>query len=106
MGPLFEERERGYEAKWVHDRETQFKIMARRNALLGQWAAELLQMPSSKASHYASSIVELGVIGKGSDPVFEKVRDDLRGAGVTCSDADIHKKMRQLFDQAVNDVKR
>lgn len=100
MDGIFEERERGYEAKWAHDQTTLFAIMANRNRWLGMWAAEMMKLSSVDAEKYAQEIIEAGLRGKGQDPVFEKLRSDLASRHVGCSDTVIHHKMRELFEKA------
>lgn len=100
MTGLFEERERGYEAKWAHDEESLFEIMTMRNARLGQWAAEAMQLPAAEAQHYAQAVVHAGLTGKDKDPVFEKIRGDFSARMVACPNSVIQRKMKDLFDQA------
>jgi len=104
MTGMFEERDRGYEAKWAHDQEKQFKILARRNELLGRWAARELGLPDAAAGEYAESLVKLGMTGKGKDPVFEKIRTDFAAKKVAHTDRDIHRMMEDLFHAASNEI--
>ncbi len=78
MTGVFEERERGYEAKWAHDEEAHFAIMAKRNAWLGEWACETMQLPKSEADRYVQAVIDAGLTGRGKDPVFEKISRRLR----------------------------
>jgi len=96
----FDEREKAYESKWAHDEEMHFKVLARRNKLLGQWVADKMSLSSASAEEYAKAVIQAGLIGKGKDPVFDKVRADLSGAKVVLSDHMIHRKMEELFTQA------
>jgi hypothetical protein len=86
---MFEDRERGYEAKWAHDAETLFRIRARRDTRLGEWAAARMNLHDSVIDDYVASLVEAGLAGKGPDPVLEKIRTDFQARGVACSDADL-----------------
>ena len=86
---MFEERERGYEAKWAHDAEALFRIRARRDTGLGEWAAARMNLHDSVIDDYVAAVVEAGLSGKGSDPVLEKIRTDFQARGVACSDADL-----------------
>lgn len=104
MATPFEERERGYEAKWAHDEEIVFEILAKRNTWLGQWAAETMQLPPSEAIHYVQAVIDAGLAGKGKDPVFEKIRDDFSAKMLGCPDSVIRRKMKDLFDQAKETV--
>jgi hypothetical protein len=104
MSGLFEEREKGYEAKWAHDQETHFKVLARRDRLLAQWAAELMKITGPGADAYAGEVMNAGMRGKERDPVFEKIRNDLKAGGIDCSDRTIHRKMEELFERASHEI--
>lgn len=100
MTGMFEDRERGQEAKWAHDEETHFQIMAKRDAWLGKWAAETMQLPPGDVDRYVKEVVSAGLTGKGKDPVFEKIREDFCLKMLGCPDAVIRQKMKDLFNQA------
>ncbi|HKD48213.1 MAG TPA: DUF1476 domain-containing protein [Rhizomicrobium sp.] len=104
MTGAFDERERGYEAKWAHDEETHFQIMARRNTWLAQWAAQTMRLAPEEAGGYVQALIEAGLKGKGQDPVFEKIRGDFAARKVSCSDSAIQQKMKELLDQASETV--
>lgn len=104
MTGVFEERERGYEAKWAHDEEAHFAIMAKRNAWLGEWACETMQLPKSEADRYVQAVIDAGLTGRGKDPVFEKIRGDFAARRVGCPDSLIQRKMKEMFEQAANSV--
>lgn len=104
MAGMFEERERGYEAKWAHVQELHFKVMARRNELLGRWAAGEMGLQGGKVDDYARAMVQAGLMGKGADPVFETVRNDFIKGKVDQSDAAIHRKMEELFHAANDEI--
>jgi len=97
---MFEDRERGYEAKWAHDEETLFRIMARRNMRLGEWAASQLKLPDARIDDYVEALGELGVAGKGPDPVLEKVRVDFLAARLDIADDAIAAKAKALREEA------
>lgn len=103
MTGLFEERDRGYEAKWAHDQETHFKILSRRNDLLGHWAAGALGLSGAAAQEYAQAVIKAGLTGKGSDPVFEKIRDDFTAVKIPYTDHAVHRMMEELFHAASNE---
>ncbi len=103
QGP-FAERERGYEAKWAHDEEIHFKVLARRNNLLGHWAAETLGLQDTTADEYAMAVVHAGLAGKSADPVFEKIQNDFHAGGINLSARAIHQKMEELFHVASLEV--
>ena len=104
MSNPFEERERGYEAKWAHDEQALFDIMAKRNTWLGQWAAETMQLSAPEVSGYVQAVVAAGLTGKGKDPVFEKICRDFEARNVGCPDAVIRRKMKDLFEAAAQKV--
>ena len=98
---MFEERERGYEAKWAHDAEALFRIMARRDSKLGEWAAARMNMHDSRIDDYVAAVVEAGVLGKGPDPALSKVEADFAAAGLTISGAELQAKAAELRAEAV-----
>ena len=97
---MFEERERGYEAKWAHDAEALFRIMARRDNRLAEWAAVRMDMHDSRIDDYVAAVVEAGVLGKGSDPALAKVEADFAAAGVTIFPAELQAKAAELRAEA------
>lgn len=97
----FDEREAAFEKKFAHDEELRFKSMARRNRMLGQWAAERLGKSGEDAEEYSRAVVRANLAGPGDAAVFEKVRGDLPAS---ISDADIHAKMGELLAVAVREV--
>ena len=100
-GP-FAERERGYEAKWAHDEEIHFKVLAKRNNLLGRWAAGELGLQD--ADDYAMAVVQAGLIGKSTDPVLEKIQHDFAARGLNVPARLIHQKMEEFFHAASDEV--
>ena len=105
----FDDRERAEEARYALDQETQFKINARRNKLLGLWAAELLGLKGADADVYAKSVVISDLEEAGDDDVVRKVRGDLEKAGLNRTDVQIREEMSRLLpvarDQVINDIK-
>ncbi|MEO8896885.1 MAG: ATPase inhibitor subunit zeta [Rhizomicrobium sp.] len=100
---MFEERERGYEAKWAHDAELLFRIMARRDNKLGEWAAARMTLHDSRIDDYVAAVVEAGVAGvpgKGPDPVLEKIRADFAAKGVVVADDELVAKALALREEA------
>ena len=100
----FDNREKGFEAKYKHDQETRFKVTARRNKLLGLWAAEKLGLSAEAAEAYAKEVVIADFDEPGEEDVFRKVRDDLDGKGV--SEKDIRHQMERLIAVADEQVAR
>ena len=100
----FDEREKGFEAKYKHDQEIQFKVNARRNRLLGQWAAGKMGMTGAAVDAYARTVVESDFERPGDDDVAEKVTKDLSGKGVNVSAADVRREMDRLLAVAKEQV--
>jgi hypothetical protein len=100
----FDKREEGFEKKFAHDEELQFKAMARRNKLLGLWAAGILGKTGAEADAYAKDVVMADFEEVGDEDVFRKVAKDLQGKGVT--DQQIRTQMTELLEQAIEQVKK
>jgi hypothetical protein len=101
----FDKREEGFEKKFAHDAELQFKANARRNKLLGLWAAEKLGMSGAEADAYAKAVIMADFDEPGDGDVFKKIRTDFDAKGVTLSDQQIRRTMDELLAKAVADVK-
>lgn len=101
----FDKREEAFEKKFAHDEELRFKATARRNKLLGLWAAEQLGKTGAEAEAYAKSVVLADFEEAGDDDVFRKVRADFDAAGVAQSDHQIRRTMDELMAQAIQEVK-
>ena len=99
------DREEGFERKFALDEELKFKAFARRNKLLGLWAAEKLGKSGADADAYAKDVVVSDFEEAGDDDVFRKVRKDFDAAGVAQSDHQIRRTMEELLAQAVEQVK-
>ncbi len=85
----FDNRENAFENKFAHDEEMLFKITARRNKLLGLWAAEKMGLTSEEAAAYAASVVQADFEESGEEDVVRKLIGDLTSAGVETDDATI-----------------
>lgn len=99
----FDDRERGFERKFALDAEQEFKATARRNRMLGEWAAGLMGLEN--AEDYARAVVKSDFEQPGDDDVLRKVFGDLKGAGVTITEGDVRNKMHELLAQAREQVK-
>ncbi|MGD9838825.1 MAG: DUF1476 domain-containing protein [Afipia sp.] len=99
----FDKREEGFEKKFALDEETKFKAEARRNKLLGLWAAEKLGKTGDDAAAYAKEVVAADFEEAGDTDVLRKVAGDLASKGI--SELDIRKKMDELVAVAVAQVK-
>ncbi len=100
----FDKRQEGFEKKFAHDEELQFKANARRNKLLGLWAAEKLGKAGDEADAYAKTVVMADFEEAGDDDVFRKIRKDLDAAGVEQSDHQIRRTMEELMQTAITQV--
>jgi len=101
----FDKREEGFEKQFAHDEELRFKATARRNKLLGLWAAEKLGLKGAEAEAYAKTVVDSEFEEGGVHDVFRKVRADLdakKVAGV--SDQALRKTMDELLKRAVEEI--
>src|ERR1700758_4063918 len=78
----FDERERGFENKFAHDQETEFKAVARRNRMLGLWAAGLMGLEGAHVEEYAKAVVKSDFEQPGEEDVLRKVAKDLAGSGL------------------------
>jgi len=94
---MFEDRERAFEAKWAHDEEMQFRIVVRRNELLGRWAGVEQGLADEALERYVAELVALALKTNSIDALYLKVRADL---GAAHSDAAILKKMDEFLDAA------
>ena len=97
----FDDRENAFENKFVHDQDLQFKVVARRNKLLGLWAADLLGKSGDDAAAYATEVVKSDFEEAGHDDVVRKVAGDL---GAKASEDEIRAKMDALLAEAKTQV--
>ena len=98
----FDKREEGFEKKFAHDEELKFKAMARRNKLLGLWAAAQLGKTGADADAYSKEVVVADFEEAGDDDVLRKVAGDLSAKGVT--ETEIRGKMQEFLAEAVKQI--
>jgi hypothetical protein len=98
----FDKREEGFEKKFAHDEELKFKATARRNKLLGLWAASLLGKTGDDAEAYAKSVVTADFDEPGDSDVLRKVAGDLASKGVT--ETEVATMMQELLAEAVRQI--
>jgi hypothetical protein len=101
----FDQRKDGFERKFVLDEEMRFKAMARRNRLLGLWAAEKLGKAGADADAYANAVVLSDFEEAGDEDVFRKVRKDFDEAGVAVSDSQIRATMQETLSAALEQLR-
>ena len=99
----FDEREKGFEKKFAHDEELQFKVSARRNKYIGEWASKILGYNPDQEKEYIQSVIKADFAEAGDNDVFRKVKEDLKDHNI--SDEDIRKKMDELNEKAKSDFK-
>ena len=96
----FNDRERAFEAKFAHDSDIEFRITARRNRLLGQWAAEKMGLTAEETDAYAKAVVQADFEEAGDEDVIRKLAGDLTAAQVEISDAEIRAVLNEKTAEA------
>ncbi len=97
----FDDRENAFENKFAHDSEMQFKAEARRNKMLGLWAAELMGKSGDDADAYAREVIKADFEEAGDEDVYRKVSGDL---GDKADEATIRAKMKELMAEAKSQI--
>jgi hypothetical protein len=100
----FEERQKGFERKFALDEELKFKATARRNRLLGLWAAAQMGITGDDATDYARQVVKADLAEPGDEDVFRKIRTDFDAKGVGQSDHQIRRMMAELMGEAIGQI--
>jgi hypothetical protein len=100
----FEDREKGFERKFALDEELKFKATARRNRLLGLWAAGQMGLSGDDAQSYAREVIKADLAEPGDEDVFRKIRGDFDAKGVSQSDHQIRRQMADLMAEAVSQI--
>jgi hypothetical protein len=101
----FDKRQDAFEKKFAHDEELKFKATARRNKLLGLWAAEKLGLSGAEADAYAKAVVAADFEEAGDEDVVRKVRGDFEAKNVAQSDHQIRRTMDELMETAIAQIK-
>ena len=99
----FNEREKSFEKKFAYDEELQFKVSARRNKYLGQWASQILGYDQEKEKEYIQAVIKSDFEEAGDEDVFRKLKSDLSDHNIL--DEEIRKKMDELNEKAKSDFK-
>ena len=99
----FDEREKSFEKKFAHDEELQFKVSARKNKYIAQWASKILGYNLDQEKEYIQSVIKADFAEAGDDDVFRKIKTDLAQNNI--SDEEIRKKMDELNEKAKSDFK-
>ena len=101
----FDEREKGFESKFAHDQEFEFKVIARRNRLLGLWAAQEMGLTGEDAESYAKDVIYSDFDRAGDEDVFEKVWGDLQAKAPGVSEHQLRRQMEDLRNDARGQLK-
>jgi hypothetical protein len=96
----FNDRERAFESKFAHDEDMKFRVIARRNRLLGEWAARLMRLSDAEADSYAKDVVRADFEEAGDDDVIRKVLGDLTAANVEVDEAEIREMLEHKTVEA------
>jgi hypothetical protein len=96
----FDDRERAFETRFARDEEMQFRIVARRNRLLGGWAARLMGLSEAEADAYAKDVIRADFEEAGDEDVIRKILGDLTSAGVECDEAKIREALEHKSVEA------
>mgnify|MGYP001274777667 CR=1 FL=1 len=99
----FDERKKSFEKKFAHDEELQFKVSARRNKYIGEWASKILGYNTDQEKEYIQSVIKADFAEAGDEDVFRKINEDLKDHNI--ADEDIRKKMDELNEKAKSDFK-
>ena len=97
----FEDRKKSFEKKFAHDEELQFKVSARRNKYIGQWASKILGYDDEKEKIYIEAVIKADFEEAGEEDVFRKINEDLKGKDI--SEEDIRNKMKEFNEKAKSD---
>lgn len=101
----FDKREEGFEAKFAHDEEVMFKATARRNKLLGLWAAEKLGLAGADADAYAKDVVKADLAEQGDEDVVRKIMADFAARNVQQSEHQLRRTMDELMQKAIEQIR-
>lgn len=97
---MFEDRQKGFENRFAHDADLQFRVTARRNKLLGLWAAQRLALTPAEADAYAKSVVQADFEEAGDDDVVRKLLGDLLAGGIQVSDIEVRAEIERKHAEA------
>ena len=100
----FNEREKSFEKKFVRDEELQFKVNAKRNKYLGEWAADKLGKVDNDRVAYAQEVIKSDFAEPGDEDVFRKIRGDFKKASISISDLEIREQMSSLLERAQKEL--
>ncbi len=99
----FDEREKSFEKKFVRDEEIQFRINAKRNKYLGEWAAQKLSKSDTDKEVYVQEVIKSDFAEPGDEDVFRKIQGDFKKASINIPDSEIREQMTNLLERAKKD---
>ena len=101
----FDEREKGFEKKFVKDQELQFKVSARRNKFLAEWACSILGKNDTQKKDYTLEIIKADMEEAGDEDVFKKIKKDFENSAINMDDSEIRNQMSLALERAKKDFK-
>ena len=99
----FEDRKKSFEKKFISEQELEFKVNARRNKYLGEWAAKKLNKNDNEKINYIQEVIKSDLTEAGDNDVFKKIKFDFENASIDITDESIREKMNELMDHAKKD---
>ena len=99
----FEDRKKSFEKKFINEQELEFKVNARRNKYLGEWAAKKLNKNDNEKINYIQEVIKSDLTEAGDNDVFKKIKFDFENASINITDESIREKMNELMDHAKKD---
>ena len=100
----FDDREKGFEKKFAHDQDLKFKAEARRNKMIGEWAAGKLGLAGSEVEDYIKAVRRADFEEAGDEDVVRKISKDFQDKGVAVSDGDIRAQLGEFLAKAVDEI--
>ena len=100
----FDDREKSFESKWAHDEELRFRVFARRNKLLGLWAADLMGLGGAQADEYAKEVISADFQEAGDEDVYRKVKGDFDAKGIDVTEHHLRRRMQDLLEDAHSQI--
>ena len=98
----FEDREKSFEKKFAHDEEKEFKISAKKNKYLGEWASVIMGLEEDQKKNYIQSVIKADFAEVGDEDVFRKLKEDLKDYNI--ADNDLRNKMKEMYEKAKADL--
>ena len=98
----FEDREKSFEKKFAHDEEKEFKISAKKNKYLGEWASVIMGLEEDQKKNYIQSVIKADFAEVGDEDVFRKLKEDLKDHNI--ADNDLRNKMKEMYEKAKADL--